>query len=316
MSERLYTIASQACAPDCPSPGRVLGSGQRELTAREHWASFALNDQIQEILKGSLDLHVHAGPDAGRVRRLDALETARHAYEAEMAGFVLKSHEYPTAPLAHALNQMYPGLQVAGAIALNRSVGGLNPEAVEVSAKLGARVVWMPTFSADAWLRRGGKGPGITIATDDGELAPEVIDILEVVLKYDMVLASGHVSPSEALALFKQARSRGITRMLATHPGRVASVGEQQEMASLGAYIEHTFLSCMPSSGDTSIGELVSSLNTLGLDHCLVTTDFGQWMNPPPAEGMRMAIAALLGEGMTPSQVSTLVKDNPGRVLG
>ena len=122
------------------------------LTAREHWASFALNDQIQEILKGSLDLHVHAGPDAGRVRRLDALETARHAYEAEMAGFVLKSHEYPTAPLAHALNQMYPGLQVAGAIALNRSVGGLNPEAVEVSAKLGARVSGCQRSAADAWL--------------------------------------------------------------------------------------------------------------------------------------------------------------------
>jgi hypothetical protein len=233
-----------------------------------------------------------------------------------MAGFVLMSHDYPTAPLAHALNQMYPGLQIAGAIALNRSVGGLNPEAVEVSAKLGARVVWMPTFSADAWLRRGGQGPGITIASDDGQLAPEVHDLLEVVLRYDMVLASGYVSPSEALALFREASSRGITRMLATHPGGVATVAEQQEMASLGAYVEHTFLSCMPSGGGTSIGDLVSSLNTLGLDHCLVTTDFGQWMNPPPAEGMRMAIAALLGAGLTASQVSTLVKDNPGRVLG
>ena len=87
-------------------------------------------------------------------------------------------------------------------------------------------------------------------------------------------------------------------------------------MASLGAHLEHTFLSCMPAGGGKSIEELVSSLNTLGLEHCLVTTDFGQWMNPPAAEGMRMAIAALLGAGMTESQVSTLVKDNPGRVLG
>ena len=104
--------------------------------------------------------------------------------------------------------------------------------------------------------------------------------------------------------------------MLAMHPGGVATVAEQQEMASLGAYVEHTFLSCMPSSGSTTIEKLVRSLNTLGLDHCLVTTDFGQWMNPPPAEGMRMAIAALLDAGMTPSQVSTLVKDNPGRLRG
>jgi hypothetical protein len=275
-----------------------------------------LNDQIQEILKGSIDLHVHAGPDAGSERRLDALETARHAYEAEMAGFVLKSHDYPTAPVAHALNQMYPGMEVAGAITLNRSVGGLNTDAVEVSGRLGARVVWMPTFSADAWLRRSGQGPGIAIASDDGQLVPEVLDILEVVLEFDMVLASGHISPSETLSLFREARSRGITRLVATHPGGVATVAEQQEMASLGAYLEYTFLSCMPSRSGTSIAEMVGSLNTLGLDHCLVTTDFGQWMNPPPAEGMRMAIAALLDAGMTASQVSTLVKDNPGRILG
>ncbi len=275
-----------------------------------------MNDQIQKILKGSVDLHVHAGPDAGIERRLDALETARHAYEAEMAGFVLKSHDYPTAPVAHALNRMYPGLQVTGAIALNRSVGGLNAEAVLVSAKLGARVVWMPTFSADAWLRRAGQGPGITIVADDGTLVPEAHAVLDVVREHDMVLASGHVSPNEVLALFREARSRGITRMIATHPVGIATAGELQEMASLGAYVEHTFLSCMPGGGGKRIGDLVDSLNTLGLDNCLVTTDFGQWMNPPPAEGMRMAIAALLGEGMTESQVSTVVKDNPGRLLG
>lgn len=274
-----------------------------------------MNDQIQKILKGSFDLHVHAGPDAGIERRLDSLETARHAYEAEMAGFVLKSHDYPTAPLAHALNQMYPGLQVAGAIALNLSVGGLNPEAVSVSARLGARVVWMPTFSADAWLRLQGQGSGITIVSDEGDLVQDIYDILDVVREYDMVLASGHVSPSEAIALFREARSRGITRMIATHPVGVATADELQQMVSLGAYLEHTFLSCMPGGGGQSVVALVDSLNTLGFDHCLVTTDFGQWMNPSPAEGMRMAIASLLGEGMTESQVSVVVKDNPFRIL-
>ena len=106
-----------------------------------------MNDLVEEILKGSVDLHVHAGPDPNQERRLDALETARHAYEAEMGGFVLKSHDYLTAPLAYALSRMYPGLLVAGAIALNRAVGGLNPDAVQVAANLDARVVWMPTFT-------------------------------------------------------------------------------------------------------------------------------------------------------------------------
>ena len=83
-----------------------------------------MNEAIEEILKGSFDLHVHAGPDPNQDRRLDALETARQAYEAEMGGFVLKSHDYPTAPLTYALNRMYPGLLVVGSIVLNEAVGG------------------------------------------------------------------------------------------------------------------------------------------------------------------------------------------------
>ncbi|MDP6453308.1 MAG: DUF6282 family protein [SAR202 cluster bacterium] len=275
-----------------------------------------MNPQIEEILKGSFDLHVHASPDSGAERRLDALETARYAYEAELAGFVLKSHEYPTTPLAYVLNQMYPGLNVAGAIALNRSVGGLNARAVEVSANLGARVVWMPTFDAHAWMSRAGGGPGITITDDAGRLKSEVGDILDIIKEHEMVLATGHVSPAEAITLLREAMAKGVTRMIATHPGGIATMDEQREMASLGAFIEHTFLSCMPDKARLSVPELVVTLRELGTERCVVTTDFGQWMNPPAAEGMRMAIAALLGAGMEPSEVSPLVKGNPNQLIG
>ena len=71
-----------------------------------------MNEQIEEVLRGSYDLHVHAAPDGSQERRMDALEVARYAYEAEMGGFVLKSHDYNTAPLTYALNQIYPGLNV------------------------------------------------------------------------------------------------------------------------------------------------------------------------------------------------------------
>ena len=275
-----------------------------------------MNDLVQEILRGSYDLHVHAGPDPNEERRQDALETARNAYEAEMGGFVLKSHQYPTAPLAYALNRMYPGLTVAGSISLNRSVGGLNPDAVQVAADMDAKVVWMPTVNADHFLKAQGRGPGIGLTDDSGGLRPEVTDILDIVGQRDLVMASGHVSPSEAIALFKQAKAMGIQRMIATHPLGVATIDEQREMISLGAYAEHTFLSCMPSQRATSPEELVNTLRTLGVAQCIITTDLGQWMNPPAAEGMRMVIAALLEHGMKPDEVSTLVKINPSQLLG
>ena len=277
-----------------------------------------MNDRIEAILKGSYDLHVHAGPDAAQERRLDAMDAAREAYGAEMAGFVLKSHEYPTAPLASALNRMYPGLRIAGAIALNRSVGGLNPDAVSVSAGLGARVVWMPTFDADFWMRNQGQGqgPGLSLTDEDGKLATEVMDVIDIVAEHDMVLASGHVSPREAVALFAAAKERGVRRMLATHPGGIATEDEQLEMSSLGAYLEYTFLSCMPSRARYSVEELAETLRRLGVERCVVTTDFGQWMNPPAAEGMRMAIASLLGAGLTDDEVARLVKANPLELIG
>ncbi|HJO83717.1 MAG TPA: DUF6282 family protein, partial [SAR202 cluster bacterium] len=205
---------------------------------------------------------------------------------------------------------------VAGAIALNKSVGGINPDAVEVSAKLGARVVWMPSFDADAWLTRAGIGPGITIVDEHGQLYPAVRDVLDLIREHDMVLASGHVSPIEAIALFKAAKEIGITRMIATHPTNVATIEQQHEMASLGAYLEHTFLASMPARATESVDDLVASLTTLGMDRCVVTTDFGQWMNPPAAEGMRMAIAALLGAGVVADQVSAVVKRNPLQLIG
>ena len=276
-----------------------------------------MNSQVDEILRGCYDLHVHAAPDGGAARRMDAMEAARCAYEAEMGGFVLKSHDYNTAPLTYALNRMYPGLRVFGAIALNRAVGGINPAAVEVAAGLGAQVVWMPTFTADFWMRlQGGAGGGLRVADDAGNLSAGVGEVLEIIAANDMTLASGHISPSEAIALFAAAKAQGVARMIATHPGGIATLDEQRRMIALGAYPEYTFLACMPSRNAITPPKLAATLRELGVDNCIVTTDFGQWVNPPPAEGMRMAIAALLDAGMSGDEVAALVKRNPARLVG
>ena len=275
-----------------------------------------MNEQIEEILRGAYDLHVHAAPDGKQQRRMDALEVARCAYEAEMGGFVLKSHDYNTAPLTYALNQMYPGLSVFGAIALNRSVGGINPDAVQVAVDLGAQVVWMPTFTAD-FRQRGRDSEGIRVADDDGNLCDGVHEVLEIIAAADMTLASGHISPAEAIALFKAARAQGVQRMIATHPDGVATLEEQQKMIALrrvrGVHIPSLHaVARAPNAAavrrdDTQPRRVVN---------CIVTTDFGQWQNPPPAEGMRMAIAALLDAGMTSDEVTTLVKGNTAQLVG
>ena len=274
-----------------------------------------MNEHVEEILRGSYDLHAHAAPDGSRQRRMDALEVARCAYEAEMGGFVLQAHDYNTAPLTYALNRMYPGLSVFGAITLNRSVGGINPDAVQVAADLGAQVVWMPTHSADFRLREQERS-GILVADEDGKMCDGAHDVLEIIAANDMTLASGHISPAEAITLFAAARAQGVQRMVATHPDGFATLEEQRRMIALGAYMEYTFLACMPGQARRTPRQLAETIRKIGIANCIITTDFGQWQNPPPAEGMRMAIAALLDAGMTPDEVATLVKSNPAQLLG
>ena len=108
---------------------------------------------IDQLLKGAIDMHVHAAPDI-RERRLDALQLARQAEQAGMKAVVLKSHCYPTAPLAYIVNQIVPGILVIGSLCLDKENGGLNPEAVEVSAELEPRLSGCPPL-ARLLIRRG-----------------------------------------------------------------------------------------------------------------------------------------------------------------
>ena len=87
-------------------------------------------------------------------------------------------------------------------------------------------------------------------------------------------------------------------------------------MTAKGALVELTMLACMPSFGLMTLEAIVGTVRSLGAQCCVVTTDFGQLVNPPPAEGMRMAIAGLLDAGLTPSEVETLVKTNPRHLVG
>ena len=108
---------------------------------------------FDRLLSGSIDMHLHPGPDAFKCR-VDALEAASQAKQAGMKAIVIKNHFYPTAPLAMMVNGLVPDFTVFGSVCLDYEMGGLNVHAVEYSARAGARVVWMPTFLLDQFHRQ------------------------------------------------------------------------------------------------------------------------------------------------------------------
>ena len=172
--------------------------------------------------RGMTDLHVHASPSLLPRHGNDA-ETVAAESQVGFGTIVLKAHEGSTVERAAAL-----GEGVCGGVVLNSPVGGANPDAVEVAARLGGRVVWMPTVSAPNH-RRGASSPelsvhrgfelrAVDIVDDAGRLLPAWHDVLDVVAAHDLLLASGHLSADETVLLFTEARRRGAQRLMVNHP--------------------------------------------------------------------------------------------------
>jgi hypothetical protein len=267
-------------------------------------------------------MHIHHGPDPRVERRADALEIAQQARDVGMRAIVLKSHEHPTAPVAYVVNKIVKEILVAGSICLDIEVGGLNAFALEASAKLGAKVVWMPTFSSANDMKINGRnGNGITILDSDGKLVPVVDDILDIVNSYRMVLASGHISALETFALVDRAIEKGVANIVITHPlwprgGAKLNIAQQKQLADKGTVIEHCFANTMPFPDRIDPMVMVEAIKAVGVERCIMTTDFGQSYNPSPADGMRMAIATMLKCGLSEKELELLIKVNPSRILG
>src|SRR5215831_8881118 len=150
-------------------------------------------------LRGVIDIHVHSDPDS-IPRSIDAFDLAKMAKETGIRGMVLKNHYEPTASLAWAVRKFVPGIEIFGGIDLNRSVGGVNPAAVErmVMMKGGyGRVIWMPTFDAENQVRDSHESRPFVSVARGGQLLPEVKEVIALAAKNNLVVETGHSSAEE-----------------------------------------------------------------------------------------------------------------------
>jgi len=276
---------------------------------------------VEDLLRGAVDMHVHFGPDAHLQRSVDAIEAAQQAGAAGMAAIVLKSHDYPTAPLATIVEKMVPGIRVFGGLTLDQQVGGLNPAAVEVSARLGAKILWMPTLSsANDHIKFGRPTPGISVLDEHGRLAEPLWEILKLAREHDMIVASGHVSVPEIHAVFAAADQVGIERLLITHAletlaGPTLTIGDLHDFVRAGAVIEFSYLTCGGALATEPPQKIADAVHAVGAAHCIMSTDYGQKRNVPPVEGLRGFIRDMLACGVTASEIESMVRHNPATLL-
>jgi hypothetical protein len=287
--------------------------------------------RARELVRGAYDLHVHVEPDLAK-RRIDDLGLARRFAELGLAGFVLKSHYAPTAERAAVVRGAVPGVRALGAITLNNGVGGLNAQAVEIAARAGARIVWLPTVDAENEVLGHGPEPGkqpIWRVIHDELAAAGVAEgpvrlsrdglakVLDVVARHELTLATGHLGRAEIHDAVEAALAAGVTRVVVTHPdypSQAVPVAEQRALADRGAVLERCFAPI--HTGKVSWEATFEAIRATGPERNVLSTDLGQPANPPVEDGLALMADRLLAEGFSEDDVRTMAVVNSRRLAG
>jgi hypothetical protein len=273
------------------------------------------------LLEGAIDVHVHSYPD-DRPRSIDAIDVAKLAQARKLRAIVLKNHYDSTAGLAFLVRKVVPDIEVFGGIALNLPVGGINPAAVEHMAAVSGgwgRIVWMPTFDAENQVRTSKENRPFVSVTRNGELLAAVRDVIAVVAKHNLVLATGHSAPQEGLLILREARQRGVQRMIVTHAMNTPvsmSLADMQEAAHLGAFIEFVGGSLTAADAETRMNRYAEAIRQIGPEFCILSSDLGQQGNALPPDGFGDFLVSLRRRGFTAQEVDRMAKQNPARLLG
>lgn len=288
---------------------------------------------VADLLRGAVDLHCHSGPSV-MPRTLNHIEAIREAEAAGMHAVLFKDHYYSVTPVAALLKEFLTDLRLTllTGVPLNNTTGGLNPYAVDHGLKLGARLVWMPTFSAANHIRHGHRHvilptktemlrpTGLTVVTDKGELKEEVKPILDQIAAADCVLSSGHLHISEIWPLFEEAKKRGVKRLLVNHPTFVvdANLRDIKELAGMGAYIEHSFCMFINEAYTKKFtgAELKALVAAAGIERTILGSDLGQVNNPRPVTGFRSVIKLCLGLGYSEGDIRKMISRNACDLMG
>lgn len=294
-----------------------------------------IEQRVDDLLVGAIDPHVHTGPSIA-ARSVDHLELARQASKAGMAAIVTKDHDYAGVMTAWMINKHYPELttKVYSAIVLNNVVGGLNPYAVEHTAAMGGKIVWLPTLTAvnhfewektSGWVHPASTTkirPARAIPVLDGnrKVLDEVKEILDIVAKNDIALASGHIHASETWIVFEEAKKRGVTKLVFTHPEDIVggSLEDAKGIAEMGAYVEHSL--CMFLEGckfkSREPEDLKAFIEAAGVDRTIMCSDLGQVGVFDPVEGLRRGIKLCIEFGYSDADIRKMFSLNTAAMLG
>ena len=219
-------------------------------------------------------------------------------------------------------------------------MGGINPLAVEIAAREGARTVWLPTVDSvneshereappgakvPVWVKlqlelreQGIEIPPVPVVNEaNGTVLPEVREVLAMIARHNMLLATGHLSRDEIFAVLDAALESGVRDIVITHPefpSQDLSVEDQKALADKGALLERCFTT--PHTGKVTWETWIENIRATGPESSVLSTDLGQVFNPPVEYGMALMVDRLLEAGFEEEEVYVMAVVNTRIVAG
>lgn len=291
--------------------------------------------EVDELLVGGVDLHTHPAPSPFP-RRMSLLDAAADAASVGFRAIVAKSHHHSMQTDILALQSaglQETGVAVFGGVALNDTVGGLNPYAVELALRMGGKVVWFPTISSPAHIDfhrdhdSGFPSAGIplrdntpiSVVDDSGELSAAARDVLAVIADESAILNCGHLPAAEIDILIPGALAAGVQRIVISHPDFV--VGADPERVGgwcrQGAYVEHcAAMLAGRRATEPPYERMAAFYRAAGAAQTVISSDLGQKGNPLPITCYRRVVRSLLDSRVAEDDIRAMVGGNAGALLG
>ncbi|WPO41706.1 DUF6282 family protein [Tardiphaga sp. 42S5] len=290
--------------------------------------------EVEELLVDAIDLHCHSGP-AAMPRILDHHEEMLDAAAAGFRAVLYKDHFYPGMAHAIILEKLFPqlGVHLYSGVALNNASGGINPHAVDHAIKLGGKIVWMPTLSAANHINVQASGQAktfpktsqkmldpipLTALDANGKLTDDTKKVIDLIAEANIILAGGHLHVSEQHVLFKEAKRRGVRKMMVNHPTYVVGFADSdiRQLVALGVTMEHSI--CMFIEGKSkkfSGDDLAHLIEVAGVDSTILSSDLGLLGSQRPVDGFRSVTQMLLDLQMPHASIKKLISENAAAFL-
>lgn len=277
-------------------------------------------------LDSVIDMHVHTAPDIC-ARTYNDLELTLSAVRSNARAIVIKGHHSSTvarASICNAYNKSMHGCNsftMFGGLVLNYEAGGFNPRAVQTALEMGAKIIWLPTVDAQNEYQKRGKAGGLCVFDEKSAIKSELREIFSLIKNYNVVLATGHISPKESLLVAEEAREIGVEKIVITHPEYWIvdmSIETQRKLVSdFDVVLERCFMQPLKTGKwiDNSERNL-EAIKELGTSNTILSTDCGNPATPPWEKAMLQYLTFMSKNDICEEDINKMTRELPSHLLG